>query len=185
MDSDVITQVFKLMDSDDSNYVDRDEFAQFLTQRFASTELQRLQKVITDKLDVGKRGPTLAEEEHVIDLAFVPMANVTELIASIEAESSKDSDQWAVFEDSRFCDGLFRLFDAEHSELSPIEMPHLLVLSMMMKRHTTVQIGDIRYTPEYFYESSGAQVFSVSRQLRDERALFHFVRLLNHNATVQ
>ena len=45
-----IQQVFKLMDSDASNYVDRNEFTMFLTQRFESTELTRFQDAILKKV---------------------------------------------------------------------------------------------------------------------------------------
>ena len=45
-----IQQIFKLMDSDASNYVGRNEFTMFLTQRFRSTELTRFQDAILKKV---------------------------------------------------------------------------------------------------------------------------------------
>ena len=45
-----ISQIFKLMDSDASNYVDRNEFTMFLTQRFESQELTRFQDAILRKV---------------------------------------------------------------------------------------------------------------------------------------
>ena len=45
-----IAQVFKLMDSDASNFVDSNEFTMFLTQRFESKELTRFQDCILRKV---------------------------------------------------------------------------------------------------------------------------------------
>uniref|UniRef100_A0A7S0TBJ4 Calmodulin n=1 Tax=Elphidium margaritaceum TaxID=933848 RepID=A0A7S0TBJ4_9EUKA len=44
-----IQQVFKLMDSDGSDFIDRTEFTMFLTQRFESEELTRFQDAILRK----------------------------------------------------------------------------------------------------------------------------------------
>ena len=47
---DEVKEVFNLMDSDSSNFVDRTEFIMFLTQRFESNELRRFQDAILKKV---------------------------------------------------------------------------------------------------------------------------------------
>ena len=49
---DEVKEVFNLMDSDSSNFVDRTEFIMFLTQRFESNELRRFQDAILSKVRV-------------------------------------------------------------------------------------------------------------------------------------
>eukprot|EP01084_Bolivina_argentea_P033191 61427_1 len=63
---DEIAQVFKLMDSDNSTYVDRNEFIMFLTQRFESSELTRFQEAILIKVrgKKHKRGASLIKNEN-------------------------------------------------------------------------------------------------------------------------
>ena len=43
-------KVFNLMDFDKSNYIDRNEFAMFLTQRYESKQLSRMQMAILDAI---------------------------------------------------------------------------------------------------------------------------------------
>eukprot|EP01084_Bolivina_argentea_P299091 515533_1 len=72
---DEIEQVFKLMDSDASNYVDRNEFTMFLSQRFESTQLTRYQDAILRKLGGRSRkaGGSIMNADDLDPVALAAM----------------------------------------------------------------------------------------------------------------
>ena len=65
-----ISQIFKLMDSDASNFVDRSEFTMFLTQRFESTELTRFQDAILTKVQYFHY-LRFCDHKHVVALYYI------------------------------------------------------------------------------------------------------------------
>ena len=51
LNDDEVEQIFKLMDSDASDFIDSNEFVMFLTQKFESSELTRFQQAILSKVN--------------------------------------------------------------------------------------------------------------------------------------
>uniref|UniRef100_A0A7S0TE08 Calmodulin n=1 Tax=Elphidium margaritaceum TaxID=933848 RepID=A0A7S0TE08_9EUKA len=72
-----IQQVFKLMDSDGSDFIDRTEFTMFLTQRFESEELTRFQDAILRKFG-GRTRRSIAgalTTEAIAEVDDIALAN--------------------------------------------------------------------------------------------------------------